>query len=258
MNCPICNSQTDFLIEKKDRFGQQYHYVVCKNCRFLFEKGLAHDTTLLKAKISNLYGPHYFSHTDEGWRGRGDGFFNIMIKILAAYRFLKQKKAVSVLDYGAGNGYLASKLAQHVTVFYYDTYEKPTFSGKYTIVEKPVVADAVCAVELVEHFIDMNEWDFLKTVSPDVFVFTTCVSDNINDKELASWTYLNPDAGHMALYSTRSLRWLAKKYGFMYLFFPNITCHIFIKSKFLSSFNLVAVEYFLYSIFRNLKYLFKK
>ncbi len=252
VKCPICNSLTSFLIQEKDKFGQEYKYLNCHNCRFLFEQDLAQNPGMLNEKVSKLYGGDYFHQIDEGWQIRGDGFLKVIKKVIKIYGFLKRKKRLIVLDYGGGNGYLASKLAAAAEVFYYDAYEKPTFSGHYTILEKPQKADMMYAVELVEHLTDMKSWNFLKEVAPDIFIFTTCLTDNIADKELANWVYLNPDAGHTALYSAKSLYLLGKKYGFLYCFFPSISCHFFIKNKLLSQFNFVAFEYFIYSILRKI------
>ncbi len=250
--CPICNSVTYFLTQKRDRFGQEYNYVKCQTCQFLFEQDLVLDPVKLNQRVGKLYGGDYFSKVDEGWQQRGDGFLKIIKNILKIYRLFKRKKVVSVLDYGAGNGYLASKLSNYGNIFYYDTYEKPEFFGNYKILEKPEKSDIMYAVELVEHLTNIKEWDFLQQVSPDIFIFTTCLSDNISDKEIHKWIYLNPDAGHVALHSTKSLYLLAKKYGFLYLFFPNISCHIFIKNKFLSRFNFVLLEYFIYNLIRGI------
>lgn len=256
--CPICGQETYFLTEKKDRFNQAYHYVVCKNCRFLFEKDLAENSGYLAKKVSAVYQQDYFETVDLGWKMRGDGFLKIIKVIAALYRFLTFKKNITILDYGGGNGYLASQLAEDFTVSYYDKFEKPSIAGRYTITEQPSRADIVYAVELVEHITDMKEWDFLQQLCPDMFVFTTCLTDNIKKEDLAGWEYLHTDGGHTAMYSCQSLYLLGRKYGFVYFFFPNIATHIFIKSKLLSRCNFVAIEYFFYSIFRTLKQILKK
>jgi hypothetical protein len=256
--CPICKSQTDFLVAKQDRFSQQYAYVVCRSCRFLFEKDLAQDAEGLAKKVASIYQKDYFESTDTGWKMRGDGFLKIIKAAALLHRFVTLKKNPTILDYGGGNGYLASKLGQDFTVFYYDAFEKPSIPGEYRIVEKPVKADIMYAVELVEHLTDITQWDFLQTLKPDMFVFTTCLSDNITEKNLLSWSYLNPDSGHTAIYSHQSLYLLGKKYGFLYLFFPNIATHVFLKNKLLSKIHFVAVEYFLYSLVRKVKRIFSK
>ncbi len=250
VKCPICITPANFLTKKSDRFGQEYSYFMCGNCRFLFEQDLVFDRKKLAEKVGKLYGGDYFNQVDQGWQGRGDAFLRTIKKVIALTRLFK--KNPSVLDYGGGNGYIAAKLADQANVSYYDKYEKPSFKGKYEILDEPKKADIMYAVELVEHLVDMREWDFLKEFSPGVFVFTTCLSDNIPTRELADWIYLNPDAGHVSLHSTKSLSLLAKKYGYLYFFFPNIFTHIFIKSKFLSRFDLVAIEYSFYNLVRRL------
>ncbi|MSU54258.1 MAG: class I SAM-dependent methyltransferase [Candidatus Staskawiczbacteria bacterium] len=255
INCPICKSPTSFLTQKKDRFGQEYDYFACENCRFLFEKGVVENRGLLIEKVSKVYGKDYFEKIDTGWQGRGDSALKVINAFIKIYGYFKNK--VTVLDYGAGNGYVTAKIKTNGTVFYYDSYEKPTYLGNYTVLQEPQNADVIYAIELVEHLTDASEWDFLQTLSPNVFIFTTGLSDNIPETELAQWTYLDPDAGHTSLYSTKSLHILAKKYGFMYFFFPNISCHIFLRNRFLSGINFVVVEYFLYSIVRNITRFFR-
>ena len=218
----------------------------------MFDRDLVVEQHTLQAKTGRAYDADYFEKFDSGWKMRGDGFLVFFNRFLAFCYWLFPQKNISVLDYGAGNGYITSKVRPGFEVFYYDKYEKPKYPGNYQVLDTPKPADVVYAVELVEHLCDINEWDFLTRLRPHFFIFTTCLSDNINDQEIADWIYLNPDAGHTALYSTKSLYLLAKKYGFAYLFFPNISCHIFWKNKFLSRFNLVAVEYFLYHFVKKL------
>ena len=254
MNCPICGNKTSFLIGKKDRFNQSYDYVMCQNCRFLFDKELVADHEHLAKKVSVIYQKDYFETTDTGWKMRGDGFLKIIKVIASLYIFLTFKKKATILDYGGGNGYLASKLSQNFRVAYYDKFEKPSIEGKYLVVEKPIKADVVYAVELVEHITDIAEWDFLGNLQPDVFVFTTCLSDNISEKELPGWPYINPDGGHTAIYSRKSLYLLGRKYGYIYFFFPNITTHVFLKNKLLSRIDCVNIEYAIYNLLRKFKH----
>ena len=252
-DCSVCGFQTEFLTAKKDRFGQEYFYMRCPYCSFLFDRDLVLDTAKLETKVGKVYNQIYFESIDSGWKMRGDAFLKLMHAILRVYRFLTFKKNISLLDYGGGNGYITSKVNSKYDTFYYDKYEKPSFLGNYKVLEKPQKTDVVCAVELIEHLTDIEEWDFLKSLQPDVFMFTTCLSDMVLQKDLVHWIYLNPDAGHTALYSIDSLSLLAKKYGYIYVFFPNITCHIFIKNNFLSNVGFAKIEYFFYNIARKIK-----
>lgn len=257
MKCSICDNYAQTLCEKKDRFGRVYRYSICKNCRFIFENDLAFNNLNLQKRTADLYKDDYFNKTDSGWQARGDKFLKIIRKVIKIYSLIKNKKEISILDYGGGNGYIASKLAQNFNVFCYDKYENPTIAGKYKILKKPIKTDIIYAVETVEHITDIKEWDFLKEFSPDIFIFTTGLSDNISNKEISNWPYLNSDAGHMAIYSCKSLYLLGKKYGFIYFFFPNISCHFFLNSKILSRINFVKLEYFFYNFFRKIKHTFK-
>ena len=250
--CPVCGNQIYFLIEKKDRFNERYDYVVCKNCRFLFEKDLAQNPAHLAQKVSAVYQKDYFESTDAGWKMRGDGAVKVINAFLKLYALLTLKKSITVLDYGGGNGYVTSKINSRFKVFYYDKYEQPTYLSGYEVLPAPKPADVVYAVELVEHITNMSEWDFLNQLRPDIFMFTTCLSDGIHGKELLDWDYLDPDAGHTALYSFRSLHLLAKKYGFVYFFFPNRSFHIFWRNALLSKINFVAAEYFFYRLLKKL------
>jgi len=255
VNCPICLSPATFFTNKKDRFGQDYHYLKCSSCRFLFDQDLALNKSNLQIKTSKEYDADYFKSIDSGWKLRGDKMIkvvNIFVKIL---KFLKGGAKITVLDYGAGNGYVASKIEQSVDIFYYDKYEKPTYQGNYKILEKPKEANLVCAVELVEHLSDINEWNEIAKLPSNMLIFTTEVSDGISDNQLTDWAYVNPDAGHAAIYSFKALGLLAKRYGFFYFFFPYKLSHIFIKSRFLSKCNIIRVQYGLYQLLRKI---FKK
>jgi hypothetical protein len=129
---------------------------------------------------------------------------------------------ITILDFGAGNGYITSKLASRYPSYYYDKYEEPTYPGSYQVLTVPEKKDVVVAVELVEHLTNMHQWQQLHSLSGKAFVFTTEVSDGIDKKELADWWYFNPDAGHTAIYSLQSLFLLARRYGFFYFFYPKL------------------------------------
>lgn len=256
INCPICNSEARFFVKKKDRFNQEYEYFRCDRCKFLFDKELIINKDNLQKKVNNIYQEDYFQKIDKGWQMRGDKISKIINNFLKIYRTVKIfKKNISVLDYGGGRGYITSKINNNFNVFYYDRYVKPDYSGNYKVLDKPQKVDIVCVIEVVEHITDLEEWSFINQLSSDVLIFTTEPSDGINDKELVGWWYIKPDAGHTSIYSLFSLYLLAKKYGFVYLFFPSKFFHIFIRNHFLSQFNFVKLEYFFYNFFRRIKHI---
>jgi hypothetical protein len=252
MNCPICADASSFFVSKKDRFDQECRYFKCQGCRFLFDEDLALDKSRLEIKTSKVYDSDYFKSVDIGWKMRGDKIAKVINFFIGALRFFKNGK-INALDYGGGNGYVASLIDKDVNLFYYDKYETPTYLKNYTILQEPKEANLVYAVELVEHLSDMNEWDALAALSKNMFIFTTEVSDGVEEKELVNWAYLNPDAGHTIIYSFKALHLLAKKYGFFYFFFPYKLSHIFIRGRFLSKFNFVNFEYVLYVFFKKIK-----
>jgi len=254
INCPICKSVTEFFISKKDKFRQEHEYFKCNKCKFLFNKELVINKDNLQKKANNIYQNDYFQKIDSGWKMRGEGVSKLINKFLKIYKFGKSQKNLNVLDYGGGNGYITSKINSNFNIFYYDKYKKPTYKGNYKILEKPKKTDIVYAIELVEHITDINEWSSLAQLCSNVLIFTTELSDGISDNELKKWWYLNPDAGHTAIYSLNSLYLLAKKYGFIYFFFPSKSFHIFLRSPFLSQFNFVKLEYPIYNFFRKIKH----
>ena len=160
---------------------------------------------------------------------------------------------MSILDYGAGNGYVTSKIGKNEKVFYYDKYESPTYQGKYDILKEPKETDILCAVELVEHLTDIKEWDLLSGFSKSFMIITTEVSNGIEDKNLVDWVYVNPNAGHTGIYSFEALFLIAKQHGYFYIFFPYKFSHIFFKNKLLSRFNFVKLEYFVYKLLKIFK-----
>ena len=257
--CPICNSNTQFFTDKKDRFKQRYEYFRCDRCKFLFDKELIINKDNLQKKVNNVYQEDYFQKIDKGWQVRGDKISRKINNFLKIYRLIKPlKRNISILDYGGGNGYITSKISKNFNVFYYDKYAKPVYNpGKYKILDKAIKAEIVYAVELVEHITNFEEWNVLSQLVSNVLIFTTELSDGIKDKELVKWWYLNPDAGHTSVYSLGSLGLLAKKYGFAYFFFPSKSFHIFLRSRFLSRFNFVKLEYPIYNFFRKIKHVLK-
>lgn len=258
INCPICNFLASFFVCKEDRFSQKYEYFKCSKCRFLFDKDLVLNKDKLALKTSRVYDRDYFNCVDSGWQLRGDKMAKVINGFLKILRIVKYPKKLRVLDYGAGNGYITSKISPVADIFYYDKYEKPIYHGNYKILERPEKAELLCAVELVEHLADIKEWDLIFGLSLKAMVATTEVSDGILDNELSNWEYLNPDAGHTAIYSFESLYLLARKHGFFYFFFPYKLSHIFIKSRFLSKFNFAKTEYFLYRLIKKIRNIFIK
>ena len=257
INCPICKSKSDFLVSKKDSLNQAYDYYKCSNCRFLFDKDFE-NAGKIQEKIGKVYQNNYFEDIDYGWRERGDSYSKKIKGLLKAYKFFRFKKSASVLDYGGGNGYIASKINGGIDLFYYDKYVKPSYPGAYKIVQEPGRSDVVLAIEVVEHMTDIAEWENLANLSSDALIFTTEVSDGMSDKELSQSWYLRPDVGHVAVYSLDSLHIIAKKYGFSYIFFPSKSFHIFFRNSFLCMFNLVKLEYPFYNFLRIIKNIFKK
>lgn len=258
INCPICYSETQFFVLKKDSFSEKHYYFRCKNCKFLFKRGLVVNNQKLKDKISLLYQKDYFQKIDCGWKERGGKVAARINKFLKIYTLLKFKKKLTVLDYGGGNGYITSKINKNFNVFYYDKYTKPIYaSANYRVLKKPNQVNVVYAIEVVEHITDLEEWKLLSQLASEVFFFTTELSDGIEDRELKEWWYLNPDAGHTAIYSLKSLHLLAKKYGFCYFFFPSKSFHIFLRNSLLSRFNIAKLEYPFYNFFRKIKHTLK-
>jgi len=256
-NCPICDSPAHFFISKKDKFAKEYKYVKCNKCGFLFDEDLSLDKKKLQEKTNNIYQKDYFETVDIGWKTRGDIVSKRINKFLKIFCLLKNGKKINVLDYGGGMGYITSKINPDFNVFYYDKYEKPICKGSYKILKKPIKADVVCAVELMEHITDIKELDFLNELCSDALIFTTEVSDGIKRSQLPEWCYLNPDAGHVSIYSFNSLYLLAKKYGFVYFFFPSKSFHIFLRNPFLNKINFVKLEYYIYIFLRKIKHIFK-
>ena len=261
IKCPICDSNVHFFTSKMDRLNQKYEYFICEECNFLFDKDLVLDKQSLRKRAANVYQEDYFQHIDTGWKVRGNIVFKRINRFLKIYKFIKFKKdkEINVLDYGGGNGYITSKVNNKFNVFYYDKYTKPTYAtDNYKILDKPFKTDIVYAVEVVEHITNMEDWDLLNKICSDVLIFTTELSDGINNQELAKWWYLNPDFGHTSIYSSHSLYLLAKKYDFCYFFFPCKYFHIFFKNSFLSQFNFVKSEFLFYNFLKKIKHIVTK
>lgn len=253
INCPICGNEAIFFISKEDNFSQVYEYFRCKGCRFLFDKDLYSDSENLQKKIIKIYQNDY-DKIDFGWKERGDNFSKTINKLIRVYRFFCFKKKLSVLDYGAGSGYITSKIDKKFDVSYYDKYANPEYkNSNYKILRNPQKSDIVLAIEVLEHISNPNDWQDMIRLAKRLAVFTTELSDGIEDKDLADWWYLKPEVGHTCVYSSRSLRILAKKHGFAYVFFPSKSFHIFFKNYLISKVNFIKLEYPIYNLIRKIK-----
>ena len=185
--------------------GVPIYYHRCPACRFIFTTALDHFT---KEDFERFVYNDEYPLIDPDYqevRPRGNA-------TLVA-RLFSEAKPARILDYGGGNGSLATLLHgagfQHVQT--YDPFV-PRFS------EKPAgLFDCVICFEVLEHSTDPSRTlkhmvDFLTDTG--IMLISTLLQPGDIDSQGLSWWYAAPRNAHISLYSDASLEKLVERLGF--------------------------------------------
>ena len=229
--CKCCGRNTrlfgsiDASRSGEDRYGQvfppsgkQIVYWRCLGCRFVFTDDL--DSLSPAELAERIYNDDYI-RADPGFvEERPKYFAGVLDELLVSL-----KHRIEALDFGGGNGALAS-LARGRGFDRYDSFDP--FFGDQT---PPMsLYDLVTAFEVVEHsrnplgtFQEMQS--LLKPGG--VVMFSTMVQPNDVDPE---WWYIAPRNGHVSIHSDRSLRTLANRVG-MHCLSVSQGLHVFYPSS---------------------------
>jgi 2-polyprenyl-6-hydroxyphenyl methylase/3-demethylubiquinone-9 3-methyltransferase len=204
----------DFAKMGRERFGEllprtgiPIYYYRCAACGFIFTTQF--DQATHDELTRHVYNDEYVRAVDLDYASaRPESNANFVNEV-----FGEHKHSIAVLDYGGGNGLLASRLRElgfpHVET--YDPFS-PEFAarptGKFNL---------VLSFEVVEHvpaplatFQDMVS---LLDASRGVLLFSTLLLPEDIDAYRVGWWYIAPRNGHISIHTLSSLAAVLGKCG---------------------------------------------
>jgi SAM-dependent methyltransferase len=234
--CPICSANAEYLDvvdfnktceENKGVFlpksGTPIYYALCNQCQFCFSpEMMLWDSGQFK---SHVYNDDYLLIDSEYEDIRPQRNFSLLNT-----KFGQFKKDFSHLDYGGGNGRLSSLL----TAEGFNSLSYDVFVDDFDAEELDQKFDLITSFEVFEHHPDPVALikKLCALLTPNgIILFSTILSDNnIKKNQRLDWFYASPRNGHISLFSTLSLGFLAGKFGFN-LASDWFEYHIFYKEK---------------------------
>jgi hypothetical protein len=174
-------------------------YFLCDNCGFLF---VGNPTWLSEAYAEPI------NKTDTGYVLR-----NVYLskKSLLLFYFLFGKSG-TYLDFAGGYGMLARLMRDYGLNFLTtDIYTKNLFAQGFEYNNEPITA--LTCFECFEHLSDpKNEIKKMLSISPNIFFSTRLIPNGSLPND--DWEYYGLNHGqHIALYSEKTLTFIAKEYN---------------------------------------------
>lgn len=219
MNCPqcqICSSSTTFAFSHLVLGKYNVSYFLCSECDLLQTE----KPYWLKESYAS---PINLSDTGYVYRN-----INFSKKVLSLFVLLfgKNKK---YLDYGGGYG-VFTRLMRDLGLDYYwmDPLTKNVFAQGFEYTPAHGKIEAQTCFECFEHFAEpMKEIDKMIGITENI-LFSTDLRP-VGHVPDASWHYYGFNHGqHLALYSTKTLRFIAQK-KHLYFYTNNRNLHLFTK-----------------------------
>lgn len=206
MKCKICNSNSTFVFNNKLLSKYEVSYFQCENCGFIqTEEPYWLDTAYSQS----------INISDTGYLIRNTNYSKKMTIFLSCFfrKELKTKQA-RFIDYAGGYGVFV-RMMRDIGFDYYwtDKYTKNLFSSGFEG-STEYHYDAVTLFECFEHFVEpITEIENLVTLSDNI-IFSTELA-TVPAPKPNEWWYYNFEHGqHISFYTTQSLQYIAKKYGF--------------------------------------------
>lgn len=218
--CPVCKGAcspldvVDFnksCEEARGKFlglsGTPVYYFLCGNCGFCFAPEIA--KWKLEEFEQRIYNDDYVLIDPDYKETRPRANAANLISL-----FGDRARSIKHLDYGGGNGLLASVLRSSS----WQSASYDPFADRNVGIDQLGKFDLVTAFEVFEHVPDVQSLmsNLRSLLSPDgIIMFSTLLSDgNIHSHQRLNWWYASPRNGHISLFSRKSLGILAHDYGF--------------------------------------------
>jgi hypothetical protein len=214
-NCKICNAKTKQIFNKTILNKYSIDYFQCSNCNFIQTEEPYWLEEVYKEPINT---------SDTGLIAR-NVYLSRFSSMLIYFYFNKNSK---FLDYAGGYG-IFTRLMRDVgfDFFWQDPFTINLFAKGFEW-NKDDKIELLTTFECFEHLNDpIKEIEEMLKISSNI-LFSTELNDN---KDLENWWYLGTQHGqHIALYSKKSLEYIAEKYD-LYLYTNNSTIHLLTKQK---------------------------
>ncbi len=167
------------------------------------------------------------NHTDTGYVLRNVYLAKKTLVLFAALFGVKHK----YVDYAGGYGILTRLMRDYGLDFYwYDLYAKNLFARGFEYQDQQGI-QAVTCFECFEHFASpMAELEKLLKISQNIFFSTRLLPETAIPKP-GEWEYYGFEHGqHVALYSLKTLRYIAEKLG-LNLYSDGRNLHLLTRKK---------------------------
>lgn len=218
--CPVCDGESalldvvDFNKSCKEAIGiflecagTPVYYALCKMCGFCFAPVLSKWS--LEEFERCIYNAEYIQVDPDYVEARPRQNAKNLLSMFAG-----QSQAIKHLDYGGGSGLLSRTLCESG----WQSTSYDPFVDKESHLDSLGKFDLVTAFEVFEHVpqVDVLMLNLRALLAENgIILFSTLVSDGqIHKNQRLSWWYAAPRNGHISLFSSRSLAFLAKKYHF--------------------------------------------
>jgi hypothetical protein len=138
------------------------------------------------------------------------------------------------LDYAGGYGLFTRMMRDRGYDFYHtDIYCQNLFAEYFDLIDVPAETkfELITAFEVFEHLPNpLAELEQMAKYADSIF-FSTMLQPKIELKSFEDWWYFIPETGqHVALYTEKSLAFLAQKFGY-HFYTDGIGIHLFTKKQ---------------------------
>lgn len=184
------------------------YYFLCGGCGFLFAP--AFSSWSREDFSNNIYNEDYikFDPDFDGHRSSTNG--------VGLLKMFPANPAIRHLDYGGGSGHLTRMLVEGG----WDSRSYDPYASHGDRLEPGEKYNLITSFEVFEHVVDpVALVQELHDILDDegILMFSTLLSDGfIQRPQRINWWYVSPRNGHISIYSERSLRHLAQRFGFRY------------------------------------------
>lgn len=210
--CTVCGGNTVHQFYK-EYLGAKVGYFRCLFCDHLTAGNIS--------DVPSYDRGTYFAEIDTGWQDRNRSALELIVLLSRLPGIGLDPKSV-ILDYGCGTGMLVRGLSAAG----FDSYGFEPHQGQNETSERVLSrwndvrkvigrAKLVTCIEVLEHLRDPDE--VLERISDllagDGYLFIS-TEPYERRKHKSDWYYLNPAAGHVSIYTGKSLLLLMSRHGF--------------------------------------------
>lgn len=226
-SCIICGRETTPRFSKNfDRTVVDYCH--CSDCGHL-------TATDLEA-LPDYAGGRYFAEIDTGWEPRNKRMLEF-VRIISRLPAIAVSRGSTILDFGCGSGSLVHDLNHaRFNAFGFEPHPESTVAHKIFATPQEAKsavscgADLVTCIEVLEHLREPDEMlqiiSGLLHPSGYLLISTGLYSEKVHNE---NWYYLNPTAGHVSIFSEKSLMTLLRRHQFGPVLRINSTVWLFRK-----------------------------